>query len=467
MRSHPAIGSVLLVLIFVGVGVGCKGEQAVTSNGAKRPNLLLLVSDDQGTALGCYPAGWGEGSVQTPRLDALAAEGTRFTRAYAPSAVCTPSRSSIYTGLMPAHHGATGFQAIQPDVKVWGTYFAEAGYRTGVIGKLGAKPVKGFPFDFISRSDKNDEGARSLQWHVQELDAFLAADDGRPWVLVVNFRDSHWPFPTDGAPLDGEAVEPHDPASVRVPATLIDAPAVRAEIARFYDGLRRMDATVGGLVDRLESRGLRDSTIGLFTSDNGPPFPFAKTTLYEAGIHMPLIAWGPGVTAGSTRDEFISLVDLLPTCLTMGGAAPAGAALDGRSFAHLFGLGAAPAEAWRTALYATHDGHRVEPDIPSRSVRFGDWKYIRTWSDGLRFENFVMRTSDAWRAMTAAADAGDTELVERMTRFVLRPTEELFDLSVDPLEMNNLIADEAHSAALRRARELVKATPLLVQPADD
>lgn len=471
MRSLSVNGSVLLALMFVATSLGCKEEQSGTSVAPRRPNLLLLVSDDQGTALGCYPDGWGAGGggalAQTPRLDALAAGGTRFTRAYAPSAVCTPSRSSIYTGLMPAHHGATGFEAISPDVPVWGTYFAEAGYRTGLIGKLGAKPIARFPFDFIARSSAKDEDARSLDWHVEQLDAFLAADDGRPWVLVVNFRDSHWPFPTDGAPFGPGTPPPHDPAALGVPTALVDAPEVRGEIARFYDGLRRMDATVGAIVDRLEALDLTASTMGFFTSDNGPPFPFAKTTLYEAGIHMPLIAWGGGVSSGAVRDELVSLIDLLPSFLDLAGKPAAPGTFDGRSIAHMLSERPAPQEPWREAVFATHDTHRVEPDIPSRSVRFGDWKYIRNWSEGLLFQNLVMQTSDTWRAMVAAADGGDVELAARLTRFVQRPREELFDLSVDPREQVNLAEKEGSAEALARGRELLRQSQMVTLPAGD
>lgn len=461
MRSiHDVTSLFWLALMLVSFGAGCGGKQAAPSGAEdRRPNLLLLVSDDQGTVLGCY----GTPGVQTPELDALAANGTRFTRAYAPSAVCTPSRSSIYTGLMPAQHGATGFQAVNEGVTLWGEHFARAGYRTGLIGKIGAKPVKRFAFDFIARSDKDDVDARSLPWHVKELDAFLGEDDGRPWVLVVNFRDSHWPFPTDGAPYGTGAVVPHPAAAVTIPGTLLDAPEVRAEVARFYDGLRRMDATVGAMVRRLAERGDGANTVGMFTSDNGPPFPFAKTTLYEAGIHMPLIAWGAGVQAGATRDELVSLVDVLPTFLDLAGDS-GGGAFDGRSMAALLRGENATAPPWRSAIFATHDTHRVEPDIPSRSVRFDDWKYIRTWPEGRLFANLVMHTSETWRAMVAAADRGDEAVAARLTRFVQRPEEELFDLAADPFELNNLAGTPEHAEVLRRAREWMEQTDWVSPP---
>jgi N-sulfoglucosamine sulfohydrolase len=446
------LGFVLLAVLSVSCGAPPQDPPA-----DQRPDLLLLVSDDQGVVLGCY----GAEGVETPRLDAVARGARRFTRAYAPSAVCTPSRSSIYTGLMPARHGANGFGPIADGIPVWGDLLGEAGYRTGLIGKVGAKPLRRFPFDFLSRSGRADEGARSLQWHVDQLDAFLEEDDGRPWALVVNFRDSHWPFPTDGAPYGEGAPPPHDPARVDVPGALVDTPAVRAELARFHDGLRRMDATVGAMLDRLNQDEGTDDLVGFFTSDNGPPFPFAKTTLYEAGIHMPLVAFGRGVEPG-VDDHLISLTDLLPTFLDLAGATPRPGAFDGRSLVPLL-EGGDPAD-WRAFVFGTHDAHRVEPAVPSRSVRFGDWKYIRTWGEGLRFENAVMLTSDTWSEMVRAAAGGDVEVAERVRRLQSRPAEELFDLGQDPQELVNLAGAPAAAEALAEGRRLVNESDLISAP---
>lgn len=441
------------IVLLAALSAACGGAPG-SGSGDPRPDLLLLVSDDQGTVLGCY----GAEDVQTPRLDALASGGRRFRRAYAPSGVCTPSRSSIYTGLMPAHHGASGFGPVRDGVPLWGDLLGAAGYRTGLIGKVGAKPLRRFSFDFISRSDREDEGARSLEWHVEQLEAFLEEDDGRPWALVVNFRDSHWPFPTDGAPFQEAPLPPHDPASVRVPAELVDTPAVRAELARYHDGLRRMDATVGAMLDRLGRP--HDGLVGFFTSDNGPPFPLAKTTLYEAGIHMPLLAFGAGVQPG-VDDHLVSLIDLLPTFLELAGTAP-GDRFDGRSLVPL--LAGEDPVGWRSAVFGTHDAHRVEPVIPCRSVRFGDWKYVRTWGEGLRFENGVMLTSDTWPEMVRAAEL-DPGVRARVLRLQHRPAEELYDLSVDPRELVNLVGSPEAAGALSEGRRLIEASPLIDLPA--
>lgn len=459
-RRRRALAPVRLAFAFL---VLAAGWTAAPGCGAPeepdpRPNLLVLVSDDQGTVLGCY----GHAEVQTPRLDAVAERALVFRRAYAPSAVCTPSRTTLYTGLMPMHHGARGFEEVGEGVKVWGEHLGDAGYRTGLIGKLGAKPIARFPFDYIARSDKDDEDGRSVAWHLERLDEFLDGDDGRPWCLVVNFRDSHWPFPEDGAPYGPRTPPPHDPAVLTVPPTLVDAPAVRAELAHYYDGLRRMDATAGAMLDRLVERRQAEGLVGLFTSDNGPPFPYAKTTLYEAGVHMPLIVFGTGVQGGY-RDELVGLVDVLPTLLELAGTGASG--LDGRSFApalrgESLGLPGAP---WRDQIATTHDDHRVEPRIPSRAVRFGDWKYVRTWGEGLDFQNNVMLTSETWRAMVEAAPA-DPRVAALVERFVHRPAEELFDLGADPDELHDLSGDPARAGILAEARRRLAESPLVDLP---
>ncbi len=443
----------LLTLVALG-SCGCGDRR----DGAALPNLVLMVSDDQGLVLGCY----GHPDVQTPRLDALAAEGTVFRRAYAPTAVCTPSRATLMTGLMPMNHGARGFEPVTEGVRVWGEHFADAGYRTGLIGKIGVKPVPRFPFDFVARADKDDPAARTVQWHLAQLDRFLDGDDGRPWCLVVNFRDSHWPFPTDGAPFGEDPPPPHRREGLKVPEALLDAPEVRAELARYYDGLRRMDATAGAMLDRIEGRGPGEELVGLFTSDNGPPFPFAKTTLYEAGTHMPLIAFGAGVARGQ-RDEFVGLVDVLPTLLELAGAPAEG--LDGRSLVPaLEGRALGDEDApWRDQIATTQDGHRVEPTIPVRAVRFGRWKYIRTFGAGLRFQNNVMRTSDTWRVMVAAAEQ-DTDVLRRIQRFVERPSEELYDLEADPEELRDLSRDAAMAEVLEEGRRRLAGSPLVDGP---
>ena len=258
----------------------------------------------------------------------------------------------------------------------------------------------------------------------------------------MNFRDSHRPFPTDGAPF-GQAPPPHPREGLRCPL-LSWTPAVRAEMARYYDGLRRMDATAGAMLDRIEARAPDDELVGLFTSDNGPPFPFAKTTLYEAGTHMPLIAFGAGVVRGR-RDELAGLVDVLPTLLELAGGPVDG--FDGRSLVpalegRALGSGEVP---WRDQIATT----RTATGSSRRSRAGGALREVEVHPHlgGGLAENNAMRTSDTWRAMIAAAER-DAQVLQRIQRYVERPSEELYDLEADPEELHDLSRDAAMSKIL-------------------
>ena len=139
--------------------------------------------------------------------------------------------------------------------------------------------------------------------------------------------------------------------------------------------------------------------------------------------------------------------------------------LDGRSLVpalegRALGNGEVP---WRDQIATTQDGHRVEPTIPLRAVRFGKWKYIRTWGRGLRFENNVMRTSDTWRAMVAAAEQ-DAQVLQRIQRYVERPSEELYDLEADPEELLDLSRDAAMAQILEEGRRRLERSPLVDIP---
>ncbi len=437
----------LLLLLLCG---SC-GSDSPRPEVIRAPDVVIFVADDQGLFLGAY----GHSSVTTPTLDRLAAEGIRFDCAYATTAVCTASRAVLYTGRFPARNGCPGFEPIAPEVPIWSDLLGPAGYRTGMIGKLGGKPLERFQFDFFARALPNDPGARSVRWYVEQLEAFLAQDDPRPFCLMVNLRDAHYPFPTDGAPTGMASVPetPHDPAAVAVPGFLPDLPEVRGELARFADSLRRLDVTIGCMLEVLEAEVPSERLLVVHTADHGAPFPFAKTTLYEAGLHVPLLCRWPGtIEAGRATPALVSLGDLLPTLLDLAGAQVPDD-LDGRSFAPLL---RGETDEHRGAIFGSHTSHRIEPEVPSRSLRSGDWKYIRNLRPEARFENAVMRTSASWRAIVAAT-ATDEALAERVRAYVQRPSEELYDLSRDPHELENL-AGVAEFAPVRErlARELLE-----------
>ena len=165
---------------------------AVLAHGV-RPNILLIVSEDNGPELGCY----GTPSVKTPVLDRLAAEGVRFANAYVPQAGCSQSRAAYLTGLFPHQNGQFGlatwkFRLYRSDTPNLIRSLKGAGYRTGIIGKLHINPSDAFPFDFKAINGSNF-ARKKIGDYAREAERFIKGSD-RPFFLNVNYPDAHRPF---------------------------------------------------------------------------------------------------------------------------------------------------------------------------------------------------------------------------------------------------------------------------------
>jgi N-sulfoglucosamine sulfohydrolase len=422
-------------------------------------NLLLFVSDDQSRFdLGCY----GNPACTTPNVDRLAAQGMRFDRAYSPVGLCMPARSSLYTGLYPHKNGATGFGPILPDVPTWPELLGGE-CRTAMMGKFNVKPRERFPFDFYEGLGRKTGPGVDPASYERSFESLLEMAGQRRLAAIVNLKDPHRPFNEDlyVPQVDGKPAPAHDPAEAWVPPCLWDTEATREELADYYDALRRLDDSVGRVLRLLEESGRAGDTLVIFTSDNGMPFPFGKSTLYEAGINVPFVVRWPGVVSpGSANPALVGLVDLLPTALDAF-EVPAPGPLDGRS---LLPLLRGEASAVRTRSIGVHDDLLREPSREgrqdlvfankrptprSRSIRDERFKYIRNFDTQYEFSNNVLEHSRTWASwQRAAVDA--VPLRERIRVLRFRPTEELFDLAADPWELTNLAADPRHTATRER-----------------
>ena len=410
-----------------------------------RPNIVIIVSDDQGKLdLGCY----GNKFCTTPNLDALASEGMRMKGAFTPTAICTPSRSALLTGLYPHRSGAYGFRSIDPGVQTLPELISRAGYRTGIIGKVHVSPLEQFPFDVMVGVEDLGSG-RDVDRYAVEVQRFLEDSKGEPFLLMICYADPHRPFPTKGMKKgpSAEVADPHDSRNILVPPFLLDTPETRTEIAQYYDAIRRMDRGVGLVNRAIRETGNEKNTIVFFTSDNGMPFPFAKTTLYDAGINMPFLVRWPGVVKeGTVTGAMISFVDILPTCLDIAGA-PIPGTIDGRSFLPVI---QGKQKAFHEAIFASHTDHAVKPRVPSRAIRTRDHKYIYNLRPDLEFRNNAMN-SPTWSSWLEKAKT-DPEVASRVRLLVSRPKEELYDLKADPYELTNLATDPTCGALLSSLR---------------
>lgn len=423
-----------------------------------RPNILLIVSEDHGPELGCY----GDPIARTPVLDGLAGEGMRFDRAYVVQAGCSPSRASIHTGLYAHQHGQVGlstwgFRMYSEDTPNLPRSLGEAGYRTGIIGKLHFEPESAVPFDFRAMPSGNFD-RKDLAGYARHAAAFIGAGE-EPFFLAVNYPDAHFPWQRQ---VDGLPPEPLDPEDVVVfPAYGVDTPEVRAVLANHYNSIMRLDSLVGDLLAVLEAQGKAENTLVVFISDHGPDIIRGKRTVFEGGTHVPLIIRWPGeVEAGLTSRALVESIDLMPTFLELAGAVPV-PGLPGKSLVPL--LRREPV-AWRQYLFTEFHTHTAADNFnPQRAVRDDRYKLIKNLVPGVENPIFEFNfgpgqrwgfDSAARAAMSPDAPAHVRELYERMR---IQPPYELYDLWADPHEFHNLAEDPAHAETFARLRHALQA----------
>jgi N-sulfoglucosamine sulfohydrolase len=415
-------------------------------------NVVLIIADDQGRDLGVY----GNPVLKTPNLDGLAARGTLFTNAFATVSSCSPSRSVIYTGLYSHSNGMYGLahdvhnQHLLPSVRTLPQFLKAAGYRTALIGKKHILPDSALPFDEELAPER--PGNRDVAFMAEEARKFISRSAGKPFLMIVGYSDPHraqenfgntraWPQVTRAI---------YDPAKVIVPPHLPDLPQVRSDLAAYYESVSRLDSGIGLLLDMLRETKHQDDTLVIYLSDNGRAFPGAKTTLYDEGIHLPLIVASPAQSKRGVRNNaMVSWVDITPTILDWARVSPpSGQHLAGRSILPI--LEQSDPTGW-DRVFASHNFHEIQQYYPMRALRTREYKYIVNLAAPLEFPIAGdIASSPTWQAIAARPSVG---LGARTARaFLHRPPEELYDLRKDPSEVHNLAGDPAHRGVLERMR---------------
>ena len=418
-------------------------------------NILLLIADDLGRMAGCY----GEPAIRTPNIDALAARGTRFDMAFTSTASCSASRSVIYTGL---HTHETGQYGLHHDHHHFMT-FAEvdtapallnaAGYHTGIIGKVHVGPPGVYPWQH-----REESTTRDVAWVADRSGAYFEARkaDARPFFLTVGFIDPHRDESRGGfGNREFGAEDPQvAPADVHVPPFLPDLPEVRDELASYYRSVHRLDRGVGLVLNALDRAGLADDTLVVFLSDNGAPFLNSKTTLFDAGVHLPLIVHRPGQRAGVANPNLVSFVDLLPTFLDLAGSSAAPGKRKGRSLLPILEEDAM-LPGW-DMVFGSHTFHEITNYWPTRFLRTPRYKYHRNvaWQLDFPFSGDLYG-SLSWQGIRRRDPVmiGQRPLAD----YIRRPPEELYDLDTDPSEVVNLADRPEHAMRLSALRARMEA----------
>ena len=447
----------------------------------RRPNVIFILTDDQNNdTLRCFG-----GKVLTPAIDKLAGHGVKFTRAYAVTSICTPSRYTCLTGQYasrcesvayltacpPGQQANVAFNVvIGPKTPNLARTLHDAGYATGFVGKwhTGAPELAPYPangdmkdpaigriltenqkrlcdyikscgFDYaasVYRGNLKDHQLNALSVHNQEwvtkgaLD-FIEQNKSRPFFLHLCTTLQHSPSPNQSIKGDARYTPAGllpAPLQVQAPRATIPGRLRKAGIADALGNATWLDDGVAALVGKLEKLGLAENTAIVFLSDNGTLN--GKGTCYEGGAHVPaFIYWNGHVPGGATCDRLVANLDFVPTILDICGVKPPPALkLDGASLLPLMNGQDA---AWRDALLL-EVGH-------TRAVVTAKWKYLLLRYPPALGQKIAAGTlgrkpyhGDSVFGLHAAAEQAHPAYYE---------PDQLYDLEKDPGEKTNLVKD--------------------------
>jgi len=428
---------------------GCRAgsQTAPAETPREKPNILWITCEDVSPRLGCY----GDELAITPHLDKLAGEAVRYTKAFATAPVCAPSRSCLVTGVYATSLGTQHLRSevkLPEKIKCFPEYLRAAGYYCSNNYKK--------DYNFI---DVNvwDESSHEAHWRKRS--------PGQPFFSVFNFVSTHQgqingsddDFETNyGSKLEPE--ERHDPAEILLPPYYPDTEFVRKIWARYYDLINFMDKQVGELLGQLEADGLADNTIVFFFADHGLGIPRFKRTLYDSGLHVPLIVrfpeqyqhLSPG-RPGDTIDSLVSFVDFAPSVLSLAGL-PVPGYMQGRA---LLGAQAQPAR-----KYVFGASSRVDEAYEfSRCVRDERYKYIRNYLPQLPYiqPSEYPDRAEIMKELRRAVAEEELSPVQKFLWAATKPVEELYDTTSDPHEIDNLVGNPEKKAILERLKKTLHA----------
>ncbi len=414
----------------------------------QRPNILLAIADDWGWP---HSPLYGDKVVRTPTFERVASEGVLFTQAYCTTPSCTPSRAAILTGQTPhrLEEGGNLWGFLPSRFPVYTDMLEREGYHVGFTRKgWGPGSLEG------SGRTRNPAGPQ-----FKDFETFLGEKpSGKPFCFWFGSTDPHRPYEKGSGAASGM-----DPRDVQVPPFLPDTPEVRSDILDYYFEVQRYDREAGEILRRIDSAGELENTLVVMTGDNGMPFPRAKANLYGFGTHLPLaIRWPARVTGGRVVNEFASFVDFAPTFLEAAGLEPP-REMTGIS---LLGLLTGHTARHRDLVFLERERHanvrRGDLGYPCRAVRTREFLYIRN----LRPERWPAGDPEKYVEVGPFGDVDgspskDVILARReepaMSRFFRlafdkRPAEELYDLTKDPGELNNIASRPEYATVKKTLR---------------
>ncbi len=410
--TKPGIYLPIFVFCF-SLFPGCSNLSERTED-SEKPNILWIVADDLGTDIGCY----GNHMVHTPNLDRLSMEGERYTNFYTVTAVCSPSRSAMITGMYPtsinAHQHRTRNKKPLPEgIYPVTHYLREAGYY--ICNGNYKNPLKPGKQDYNFVADTLFDGT---DWSQRDLN--------QPFFAQVQINLPHRPFIRD-------SLYPVNEADVVLPPYYPDHKIARQDWALYLETVQILDREVGKIIQRLEKDHLLEKTIIFFLGDQGRPHVRAKQFMYDGGIHSPLIIRWPGrKNEGTVNAGLVSNVDLAPAIMYLANIEIPD---------HMQGIPFLdPDREKRTCVFLMRD-RRDETVDRIRAIRSHRFKYIRNFYPDRPYTQFNAYKKQAYPVLTLMQfmyKNGTLNEIQELFMSQTRPAEELYDLSNDPWEIHNI-----------------------------
>ncbi len=395
----------------------------------EKPNILIIIADDLSYYnLGCY----GAENNKTPNIDALADEGMRFERAYNSVSMSCPTRHCLYTGMYPYHHGGyPNHSRIKDGIKTMPVYMAELGYRVGLSGKWHVNPAVSFPFEDIPGFPKGCTSPKT-DWTMDGVTKFVDRDKDQPFCLVVASINPH-------APWTGGDRSVFDPKTIKLPPNFADTPEMREGYVAYMAEVGLLDKQVGQITAMLRKRKLMDNTLIFFLSEQGTQVAGAKWTNWYPGVHAGMIARWPGhIKPGSVAQAIVQYEDILPTIVTLAGGKPAD--MDGRDLTPVL---TGKTDTHRKYAFHFHANIPEGPAYPIRAVSNGRYRLIWNLTPEAQYKEKHVENNAWFISWKASQDEHAKKMVERWYH---RPEFELYDITADPFEMNNLAGGEQYAA---------------------
>ncbi len=411
---------------------------------SKRPNIVWIIPDDMSANFSCY----GETAIKTPNVDRLAAQGVKFSNAYVTAPVCSTCRSAFITGMyqtsIGAHHHRSGRGTekihLPGHIKLVPKLFQEAGYHTSITGWPGRKGRLGktdynFEWDKSVYDGADWSGRRKGQpffCQIQTPGGKLRGKDEAGWEKIQKAAEAKFGKRTPNS-------------AVTLPPYYPEHPDIVRDWAAYLDSVRMTDVMVGEVIARLKKEGVLENTLVIFMTDHGISHARGKQFMYDEGLHVPLVIRGPGIKAGSVREDVVEHIDIAALSLAAAGIKIP----DHMQAKDILAKHYKP----REAVFAARD--RCDETVDHmRSVRTQDFKYIRNFLPNRPYLQpcAYKDAKNILKAVKAWDTAGKLNDTQKLVTRQVRPPEELYDVNADPFEINNLANNPQYAKKLKEMR---------------